>query len=510
MHLNRIKNQDIVARASMNGILKINKCYTFCLLSFLALMVCYNTSKAFGQNALDELCDMAVKEAGPLLKKSDIPDNAKIAVLFLTFANNHNDTAKTLLGVELAKKLEQRMGLFIQEKKLPYKILASTAVSEKNMGRFFIPPDNSKDEEIFWKDFLESEKPDFYITGSYRIGHNFSTLELKNLKLLPNKYDTRFKNVSPIVIADQSIAITDNNEKQMLTKYIKPYDIAEYVNWLANTFAFQFNEKAELINLANFTYQDSRMGSQFSKKLSTMMEQELQQSGGLNITSKQYLPFDENKPYNYVLSGSYWEEGDFIKVIAGIRNEKTGKILLSAENTIPKSSIIKQGIALKPDNYDAASKTQQLFKTDELVEGSLEVELWANKGQENLIYSEGDSLYLYLRANNQCYVRIVYYLADGSKVLMLDNFFVSPDKVNKIIKLPDLFICAAPYGAETMVVNAQSKPFEPLGIKQEYGYSFILDDTKEIIVKTRGFIKDQSTNAMQKAEQRLVFTTLSR
>ena len=75
-------------------------------------------------------------------------------------------------------------------------------------------------------------------------------------------------------------------------------------------------------------------------------------------------------------------------------------------------------------------------------------------------------------------------------------------------QLPDEFICAEPFGAELLQVNAQTEKFEPLNTSKKYGYNFITDDLNEIIEKNRGFKKLDSK--ILRAENRLVITTMSK
>jgi len=98
-------------------------------------------------------------------------------------------------------------------------------------------------------------------------------------------------------------------------------------------------------------------------------------------------------------------------------------------------------------------------------------------------------------------------LADGSKVLLLDDYYIGVDKVNKVYKLPEEFVCAEPFGAEVLLVNAQTEKFERLNTKEQYGYKFITDDLDEVIRKTRGFKKTKE--GVKRAENSIVITTMS-
>ena len=113
-----------------------------------------------------------------------------------------------------------------------------------------------------------------------------------------------------------------------------------------------------------------------------------------------------------------------------------------------------------------------------------------------------------MKANRPCFVRLIYYLADGQKTLLSDNYEVKADQVGKVFQYPDLFVCDAPFGAETIQVLSQTEPFKPLNTRLENGYKMIVDDVKGIIANTRGM---KSLNSqLQQAEMRLDLTTVEK
>jgi hypothetical protein len=168
----------------------------------------------------------------------------------------------------------------------------------------------------------------------------------------------------------------------------------------------------------------------------------------------------------------------------------------------------KNNIEFLPENFINANIKNKTFTENEIVGGDLNLEIWTNKGTENLLYSEGDTLRLYIRANKECYVRFIYHLADGSSVLLLDDHYIGIDKVNKVYQLTDEFVCSEPFGVEMLQVNAQTEKFEPLITKLVDGYRFITDDLKAIIEKNRGFKKLDSDKVL-KTEKRMVITTMA-
>jgi hypothetical protein len=274
----------------------------------------------------------------------------------------------------------------------------------------------------------------------------------------------------------------------------------EAANFLAFGFSMQSREMKIPVKLANFTYQDTPMGSPFSRRFRGMLEQSLINEAHYNVVDPAM------KSQGMVLTGSYWEEGDKLKITGLLRNETNGDAVASVSCYIPLSSLEQLNIDFKPENYKDAMTNMKMFAKDEMKGGELQVEVLTNKGKDGQIFSEGEMMKLFVRANRECYVRFIYHLADGSKVLLLDNYYINRDKVNQVYELPYTFECAEPFGVETLQLNAQTEVFEPLTVRSESGYDFIQENTEQILVKTRGFKKKEGE--VLKAEEIVMFTTM--
>lgn len=257
------------------------------------------------------------------------------------------------------------------------------------------------------------------------------------------------------------------------------------------------------VRVMNFTFQETPIGSPFSRRLASNLEQKLVQVAGYKVANTAQ---GENA---YVLSGTYWKEGERIKIISILRDQATSRALGSVECYLPIQALSSIGVEFIPENYQNALSNMEALSKDEIKGGDLQIDVYTNKGRENLIYTEGDPLKLFVRANRECYLRFVYHLADGSKVLLLDNYYINIENVNKVYELPYKFECAEPFGVETLQLNAQSKQFESLYTQEEGGYLFIKDDTQSFITKTRGF-KGSTKAEDLKAEKRIVITTMAK
>lgn len=313
-------------------------------------------------------------------------------------------------------------------------------------------------------------------------------------------------------------AITDEELKFEIVKEISR-EVESLKASLQNTEATNINEAASLLALAlkdqvsedlktarlqNLSYQDTKMGSSFSRRFSSTLEQKLSSESGINIVAN--VSNNSQAQVNNLLTGTYWEEGENIRIIVVLKDIVANKTLASAEAKLSIAWLNNNGVNYKPENFQQAYSTMKAFKTNEVGGGGLSAEIWTNKGDENLIYQEGDLLKLFVRVNRESYIRVIYHMADGSRVLLVNNYYISSDKVNKVYELPFEFECAEPFGVETLQLNAQTKEFDALNVTEQYGYDFISDGLPQILVNTRGFKK--VTNDVLKAEKRVIITTM--
>ncbi len=285
-------------------------------------------------------------------------------------------------------------------------------------------------------------------------------------------------------------------------------DVSDLAYFIANGLKLQKPDLKGTVSLSTFNYQDTKMGSPLSKRLYKELEQKLVSVAQFNMLNQEVFSASNSlNPYDYIITGTYWEEGDYIKFIVVLRDFKTGKAAASIESKLKKEYCSQNNIEYLPENFIEANNKAKIFNENEIIGGDLQLEVWTNKGNTNLLYSQNDTLKLYIRTNKECYVRFIYHLADGSSVLLLDDFYIGVDKINKVYQLPDEFICSEPFGAEMLQVNAQTEKFEPLNTTLQNGYHFISDNLNEIIEKSRGFKK--LDDKILKAETRLVITTMA-
>jgi hypothetical protein len=286
--------------------------------------------------------------------------------------------------------------------------------------------------------------------------------------------------------------------------------ISDVAFFIAEGLNMQVKDLKGKVKLSSFTFEDTRMGSPLSKRLHKELEQKLVSETNLEIHNLQYASqYKKQSLLDYIITGTYWNDNEYLKIIVVLRDFKTGKAIASVETKLSKAFCEKNKLEYLPANFIEVNTKRKNFLENEVIGGDLSLEVWTNKGSDDLLFTEGDTLRLFLRVNKPAYIRFIYYLADGAKVLLLDNYYIGIDKVNKVYELPEKFVCAEPFGAEVLLVNAQTEKFEPLNTRKQYGYEFILDDIPEILANTRGFKKVENGELMR-AERSIVITTMGK
>jgi hypothetical protein len=205
--------------------------------------------------------------------------------------------------------------------------------------------------------------------------------------------------------------------------------------------------------------------------------------------------------------GTYWDEPGGLKFIVSLRNKSDNRTVASVERFVPDSVIQRAHFNLKPQNFEQAFSDQKQFRKDEVVGGGLLLDVWTNKGMENLLFTKGEKMKVYVRVNISSYIRFVYHLANGKRALLLSNYYIDETKTNKPVEIPQEFECDAPFGAEVLQVFARTEQFEPAMTVQADGYDILEDTLESFVASTRG-MKKVSKGTLQ-SECRVVLTTVN-
>ena len=265
------------------------------------------------------------------------------------------------------------------------------------------------------------------------------------------------------------------------------------------------DEETNTIQIGSFTYMDSRLGSDFAVRLAATLQNKLVREG-LSVNASMKPSAGEER--SLTLSGTYWVAGNDLKIIANLSNEKTGRTMASMEDFLPLAWLTERNISYIPDNYQSVMALEKELSQEEITDDGLIVKLWTNKGKTNPVYKKDERMSVYVQVNQPCFVRLIYYLADGSRVLLLNSWYIDEDKVNKPYEIPQKWACAPPFGGEILQMVVQTEKFKPLKTRYQDGYDFIIDSDKEIIAITRGMKKVMPTLLM--AEKRINITTVEK
>ena len=284
----------------------------------------------------------------------------------------------------------------------------------------------------------------------------------------------------------------------------------------------QFDLQHQQLLVQPFFYQDTRLSSRFARYFKQLLEGKLEnsiqphrefQAKSVNYEKDMAVSADAD----YIITGSYWEKEDNVQILAFCRSVQTGEIRASA-NVDFKRGMLKSSLNLKPDNFEKIMSQQLAFEQEVIDSGQLKLEVWTDRGQNALLYSQGELMKVYLRTNRSCYVRLLYILANGQKTLLVDNLQINLESINRPLLVNDLleidFECTSPFGAEMIIGVARNYPFDTIETTERDGYIFIDTDNPKHLANitrgTKGFKRrKRNDESIQQTETKLILTTVA-
>ena len=213
-----------------------------------------------------------------------------------------------------------------------------------------------------------------------------------------------------------------------------------------------------------------------------------------------------------VVQGTCFDLGEEVQLNLRV-NAVTGEALTAATVKVPAALFRQAGLKLVPDNYEAAR--QALAICDAKVQASkLSVKLALDRG-EGGVYRKGDKLYLFLKANMDCYVKVLYHQVDGSNVVIFPNKYHPEARIEKqrLYQIPgddnsfDLEI-GEPFGVEVVKVIASTAPIDlEEKAPDAHGFMAVKSDLQGVLGRTRGIALKKAEN--QYAESTMVINTMA-
>ena len=306
---------------------------------------------------------------------------------------------------------------------------------------------------------------------------------------------------------------------------------------IESQFSRQYGTPSSKVLIEPLTYEDSEMLCPFTQKFSLALQMHLgwttvDAMHKFESTSPDISKTNQTKPPQR-LTCSCWENGDEITIRTVVRNINTGEFLASAVVQFLKSQL-RSSIAYHPQNYEQMLPEKDAFTphtyppfhrdsgTSIPING-LEVDVWTDKGNGPMYYTEGNKVKVFARVNQPAYLRLLYILADQRRTLLVDNYHIGPSQVNSDVEI-DEFLCVPPFGTELLVVAARTEEFLPIKTREENGYSFLVDQDAESAARSfRGLQRipdkpneqssennEQESSTFQQSEAQLVLTIIEK
>ena len=297
------------------------------------------------------------------------------------------------------------------------------------------------------------------------------------------------------------INLINEQINNLLNRPISSLDDAAW--WLTTAIGSEA-EKSYTVDVSAITYQNSGISSEFANYMRQLLKRRINNSTSWSVVEPNA---NRGQKPTHIMTGTFWDRGEDVHVLINTREIEGGEIIASTEATISRSVIEESGLELLPDNYEQAVKDLQAMNQNKGDNRGLQLEVWTAKGTNSLVYEEGELLEVSLQVNLPSYIRILYHLNDGTRVLLVDSHYINNREVNKPYTLPYQFECVAPFGVEMMQVIAQSEPFQRVQTKEIDGIPYLAEDLDKFLSNTRGFkIKKQEA---QQAEEVLTITTMA-
>lgn len=287
--------------------------------------------------------------------------------------------------------------------------------------------------------------------------------------------------------------------QKLVGRPIKDVDDAAW--FIVNQLSDQIEAKGKIEETVLITppvFQDTRMGSSFSRYFQTLLEQKMSETGQWKIAPQTKA--------HYILIGSYWEQQNGIKFIVSIKDVSDGSIRASAEAFLPKEAAAAVNRSLLPENFHQAMTDRKIFAEGEMARGGLNVEAWTNKEQLGNLFVSQEKMKVTVRVNLPCYIRFIYHMADGKRVMLINEYYMDASKVNIPYEIPQTFISMPPFGSEVLQIVAQTERFGSVQTRMMNGFEYIESDLQTIVQEMRGMqaVKPE----LLQSEKRIIITTM--
>jgi len=283
------------------------------------------------------------------------------------------------------------------------------------------------------------------------------------------------------------------------------HGLDESAEILITKLAEQFNENVN-VTISDFTYRGKGVSGGFARYFSEKLKAVAVKNERFSVVG--FVSGLGGKAIHNI-DGTYWELADKIEVQAFLRNPQDNPI--AEASTILDKEFVKD-LSLLPEGFDEnVSEKVSILTENHTQDDKIRVELWSDRG----VYKQGEELRLYLRADIDCYVLVLYFQVDGEVVQLFpnENSISGYIKGNKTYQIPDDVKVAhgfslkitPPFGTEVIKIFASKNPFRedyiaylmnsksgPFSVSN-VGYRGILEGMRGLAVVPEGGVNEAST-----------------
>lgn len=145
----------------------------------------------------------------------------------------------------------------------------------------------------------------------------------------------------------------------------KQLSIGDVAYFIAYGLSLQTNKLDQPVTLGDFTFRTTELNSQFSQQFNKVLEDNLIKTANYTVVNAVSQGKVDESKIQYYLTGTYWDDTSNVRILATMREQKTGKAIASAEGYLPYSYLDANNIAYLPDNFDKIEMLNKLvFKTN--------------------------------------------------------------------------------------------------------------------------------------------------
>ncbi len=270
-------------------------------------------------------------------------------------------------------------------------------------------------------------------------------------------------------------------------------------------------DRSRRIVVSHLSYGATNLSSTFGRQAGRELERALaaSQNASASPTRDAMKPRGLTDSGATVVTGTYLELDDRLRLIVTCRDLESGRLVASAESSMPLAAVPAH-LELKPSNFNEALKDQRVLTEGGLHDGALRLEIWTDRGRGGVLYEEHDQLTLYMRVNQPGWVRLIYVLQNGDKVPIDQAFQIGKDKVDQVVAYPETFEVIPPFGVEMIHATAftEKPPILATRNRRIDGQDYqIIADGLGSIERTRGIARKRK---QQIAEDTVTVTTMPR